>query len=563
MRLKIGELLLKEKLINQEQLDEALAAARKNKKRLGRVLVDAGYLTESQLVKAISRQLKVPLADVKNAVIDKKILSLIVQQDAEKYLILPLGLESKKLKVAMADPLAYEVIEGIRFKTGLAILPYIAPESAIIDAIEKHYQVEVKAFHLMNSIQTYDDAEFLKDRAEERVVNVESLYKLSETPPIIQLVTMMIVEAVKMRASDIHVEPREEHVTVRYRVDGDMRDVLTIPTRIKDYVTSRIKIIADMDITNRRLPQDGTSKLKLSDREVDLRISTLPSLYGEKVVIRLLDKSKGLVGLSEIGFPKNIEGALLKILSRPQGLVLVTGPTGSGKSTTLYAVLQQMRSEKDNIITIEDPVEYRLHGVTQVGINEAIGLTFPSILRSVLRQDPDIIMVGEVRDLETGDIAMKASLTGHLVLTTLHTNDTVSSVTRLVDLGVPPFLVASSISCILAQRLVKRICPHCRKQEIISGVAAGFKNLKQTFRGAGCHKCYNTGYYGQAGVFEFLPLDAKIRQMITARASEPELRAEARVRGFRTLFEDAVEKVNDGVTTIDEALLKVPLDELH
>ncbi len=496
-------------------------------------------------------------------VIDKKILSLIVQQDAEKYLILPLGLESKKLKVAMADPLAYEVIEGIRFKTGLAIMPFIASESAIIDAIEKHYQVEVKAFHLMNSIQTYDDAEFLKDRAEDRVVNVESLYKLSETPPIIQLVTMMIVEAVKMRASDIHVEPREGNVAVRYRVDGDMRDVLTIPTRIKDYVTSRIKIIADMDITNRRLPQDGTSKLKLSDREVDLRISTLPSLYGEKVVIRLLDKSKGLVGLSEIGFPQKIEEALLKILARPQGLVLVTGPTGSGKSTTLYAVLQQTKSDKDNIITIEDPVEYRLHGVTQVGINEAIGLTFPSILRSVLRQDPDIIMVGEVRDLETGDIAMKASLTGHLVLTTLHTNDTVSSVTRLVDLGVPPFLVASSISCILAQRLVKRICPHCRKPEKISGIAAGFKNLKQTYRGAGCHKCYNTGYYGQAGVFEFLPLDAKIRQMITSRASEPELRAEARVRGFRTLFEDAVEKVNAGVTTIEEALLKVPLDELH
>ncbi len=393
-------------------------------------------------------------------------------------------------------------------------------------------------------------------------MNVQSLYKLSETPPIIQLVTMIIVEAVKMRASDIHIEPREDSVAVRYRVDGDLREALTIPRRIKDYVISRIKIIADMDITN-RLPQDGTSKLKLSDREVDLRISTLPSLYGEKVVIRLLDKSKGLISLDQIGFPARIKEPLLNALSKPQGFLLVTGPTGSGKSTTLYAILQQVRSEKENVVTIEDPVEYRLSGVTQVGINDAIGLTFPHVLRSVLRQDPDIIMVGEIRDMDTADIAVKSSLTGHLVLSTLHTNSTVSSITRLIDIGIPAYLVGSSLTGALAQRLVRRICPHCKKEasERID-TADCLPGLKKTFSGAGCHKCYGTGYYGQVGIFEYLALDRNIRNLIAKKASEEDIWKAARESGMRTLFEDAIDKVNAGITTVQEILAKVPMGDI-
>lgn len=557
MRHKIGEILV-ECGLKEEHLREALSRQKKTGKRVGKTLIELGRATEAQIVDALSRQLGIPVADVRDVVIDKELLALVTQQDAEKNLILPLKLESKKLTVAMVNPLDHDLINKIQFVTGYAVSPVLASESAIIDAIEKHYQVEVKAFHLMNSIQTYDDAEFLLDRAEDRVVNVQSLYKLSETPPIIQLVTMIIVEAVKMRASDIHIEPREEQVGVRYRIDGDLREVLTIPKRIKDYVTSRIKIIANMDITNRRTPQDGTSKLKLADREVDLRISTLPSLYGEKVVIRLLDKSKGLISLTKVGFPEDITAPLVKILTQPQGLILVTGPTGSGKSTTLYAVLQQVKSEKENVVTIEDPVEYRLSGVTQVGINEAIGLTFPGVLRSVLRQDPDIIMVGEVRDFETADIAIKSALTGHLVLTTLHTNDTVSSLTRLIDLGVPSFLAASSLSCILAQRLVKRICPHCRVQEKENPLAAEIKGVTASYRGKGCHKCYNTGYYGQVGVFEFLPLSRKIRSLVSNKASEQAIWNEARTLGVRTLFEDGVQKINRGITTVEEVLVKVP-----
>ena len=563
MRKRLGEMLVEESSLSPEDLQKALLFQKTGNAKIGRVLADFGFVSEKSLVNALALQLKIPSIDLQSVVVDHEALNLVSQEDAERKKIFPVRLEGRKLTLAMVDPLDYQTIEEIRFKTGCEIRPAVATEKSIIDCIDKHYQVKEKVFHLMNSIKSYEDAEFLRDRADDKVVNVQSLYKLSETPPIIQLVTMIIVEAVKMRASDIHIEPREDSVAVRYRVDGDLREALTIPRRIKDYVISRIKIIADMDITNRRLPQDGTSKLKLSDREVDLRISTLPSLYGEKVVIRLLDKSKGLISLDQIGFPARIKGPLLDALSRPQGFLLVTGPTGSGKTTTLYAILQQVRSEKENVVTIEEPVEYRLSGVTQVGINEAIGLTFPSVLRSVLRQDPDIIMVGEIRDMETADIAVKSSLTGHLVLTTLHTNDTVSSITRLVDIGIPAYLVGSSLTGVLAQRLVRRICPYCKKEDLEKNSAAvGVQGLGKTFVGTGCHKCFGTGYHGQIAIFEYLPLDRSIRNLVAKKASEEEIWKAARGNGMRTLFEDAIDKVNAGLTTVEEILAKAPKAEL-
>ena len=563
MRKYLGELLVEERALSRENLLKALSFQKTGKARIGRVLTDFGFVSEKSLVSALSSQLKIPSVDLQVIEADHEALNTISQEDAEKKKIFPVRLKARRLTLAMADPLDYHTIEEIKFRTGYEILPAIASEKGILDCIEKHYQVKEKVFRLMNSIKSYEDAEFLRDRSDEKVVNVQSLYKLSETPPIIQLVTMIIVEAVRMRASDIHIEPREESIAVRYRVDGDLREALTIPRRIKDYVISRIKIIADMDITNRRLPQDGTSKLKLSDREVDLRISTLPSLYGEKVVIRLLDKSKGLISLDQIGFPESIKEPILSALSRPQGFLLITGPTGSGKSTTLYAILQQVRSEKENVVTIEDPVEYRLSGVTQVGINEAIGLTFPSVLRSVLRQDPDIIMVGEIRDMETADIAVKSSLTGHLVLSTLHTNSTVSSITRLIDIGIPSYLAGSSLTGVLAQRLVRRICPYCKREDTErNNASCVLPEIDRTFSGAGCHKCHGTGYYGQMGIFEYLSLNRGLRNLIAQKASEEDIWNKARENGMRTLFEDAIEKVKAGITTVQEIIAKVPMGDI-
>jgi type IV pilus assembly protein PilB len=559
-KLKIGELLVNEGLLSSDRLEEALTLQKAKKKRLGKVLCELGFVTDHQIAAALSKQLAIPVINLKNIKVDDSVIAIITQQDAEKYMVLPLCQEDKKLTIAMSDPLDYNAIEELRFKTGFNINPLIATEQDIVGGIEKYYRVEEKIYDLVKSVHSYDEAEFLKEKQDEKSVNVHSLYKMSEAPPIIKMVTMIIVEAVKLRASDIHIEPREDCVSVRYRVDGDLRDILKLPKRVQDSVVSRIKIISDLDITNRRLPQDGTSKLRMADREVDLRISTLPSLYGEKVVIRLLDKSKGLITLSDIGFPEKIIVPLVKHLNMPQGFILVTGPTGSGKSTTLYAVLQQLKSETDNILTVEDPIEYRLDGVTQVGVNEAIGLTFSSVLRSVLRQDPDIIMVGEIRDFETADIAIKASITGHQVLSSLHTNDTVSTISRLIDLGIQPFLVSSSLTCVLAQRLVKRICSKCKvvDTELTLSLKNDFEGLSMAFKGKGCEYCHQTGYHGQVGVFELLPINHRIRRLIANRAIEDDIWAEARSQGMRTLYEDAIEKVNQGVTSLEELLVKIP-----
>ncbi|MBI5190491.1 MAG: Flp pilus assembly complex ATPase component TadA [Nitrospirae bacterium] len=559
---KIGDLLIREGLLTESQLSEALILQKAKKKRLGKILKELGIVTEQEVAYALSHQLGLPSIALRDITPDSDLLSIITQDDAERYMALPVSVQDKTLTLAMSDPLDHNAIEELRFKTGFVITPVIATESDIVTGIEKFYQVEEKVYDLMRTVKAYDDAEFLKERIEDKVVNIQSLYKMSEAPPIIKLVTMIIVEAVRMRASDIHIEPRDELVMVRYRIDGDLKDVLKLPKRVQDSVASRIKIISDMDITKRRLPQDGTSKLRLPDREVDLRISTLPSLHGEKIVIRLLDKSKGLVTLSHVGLTDGIEAPLLKIISQPQGFVLVTGPTGSGKSTTLYAILQQLKSEIENVITVEDPIEYRLDGITQVGVNEAINLTFPAVLRSILRQDPDIIMVGEIRDFDTADIAVKSALTGHLVLSTLHTNDTISTITRLIDLGVPPFLVSSSLNCVLAQRLVKRICRNCiqdnTEEDSLTLSDAGLPVLPVSYKGAGCDKCSSSGYHGQVGVFELLAVTPRMRRMIARGASEDELWDEAMANGARTLFEDAMAKVVEGITTVDEVMVKVP-----
>ncbi|HEX7371613.1 MAG TPA: ATPase, T2SS/T4P/T4SS family, partial [Thermodesulfobacteriota bacterium] len=504
-RKRISDILMESGLITQHQLDHALMLQKSKHKRIGKILVDLAYVTETQIAEALAKQLSLPFVDCSQYRLTVELKNLIPREMVQKKLVLPLQLEGRSLTLAMADPLDYETIGEITFMTDLNIKHVVACESNLTEAIEKNFGAEENVWDLLKDMPKFEEVEFKKDSPEEEI-SIQSLYKSSEAPAIVKLVTMIIVDAIQSRASDIHIEPREKYVLVRYRVDGELRDILRVPKNVQSPVTSRIKIISNMDITNRRLPQDGNSYMKLGEKEVDLRISTLPSIYGEKVVMRLLNRNTGLIPVTYLGIPESILNQLIEIFSQPQGMLLVTGPTGGGKTTTLYAWLNQLRSETENIITVENPVEYKFDGVTQVSVNDTVGYTFATALRSILRQDPDIIMVGEIRDLETAEIAIRAALTGHLVLSTLHTNDTVSTVTRLVDIGIPNFLVSSSVSGVLAQRLVRRICPKC-KVEVEPPNNRIYKDLppiEHYYQGKGCSHCYYTGYYGQVGVFEFL-----------------------------------------------------------
>jgi len=558
-RKRISDILMEAGLISQHQLDHALRLQKSKHKRIGKILAELGYVTETQIAEALAQQLGLPFVDCSQYPLTVEMKNLIPREMIQKKLVLPLHLEGRNLTLAMADPLDYETIGQITFLTDLNIKHVVACETNLTEAMEKNFGAQENVWDLLRDMPKFEEVEFKKDSPEEEI-SVQSLYKSSEAPAIVKLVTMIIVDAIQSRASDIHIEPRERYVLVRYRVDGELRDILRVPKNIQSPVTSRIKIISNMDITNRRLPQDGNSYMKLGEKEVDLRISTLPSIYGEKVVMRLLNRNTGLIPVTQLGIPESILSQLIEIFSQPQGMLLVTGPTGGGKTTTLYAWLNQLRSETENIITVENPVEYKFDGITQVSVNESVGYTFATALRSILRQDPDIIMVGEIRDLETAEIAIRAALTGHLVLSTLHTNDTVSTVTRLVDIGIPNFLVSSSVTGVLAQRLVRRICPKC-KTEVDPPSNRTYKDLppiEHYYQGKGCSHCYYTGYYGQVGVFEFLRINTQIRRLIAKTAYEDDLWDAARESGMKTLFEDAWEKVQQGITTIEEVMAKIP-----
>jgi type IV pilus assembly protein PilB len=561
MRKMLGEALVDSGLITKEQLENALTLRKSKNKRLGKILFELGYATEAQISEALSEQQKLPLVDCNEYEISKKLLELVPKNIAEKAIVLPLQLKDGKLLLAMADPLDWSTIDDITFRTGLKIQAAVSTETALVAAIEKHYGSDDRSWDLLKEIPQYNEVEFLKEIEEDgKEVNAQSLFKLSEAPPIVKLVTMVIVDAVKSRASDIHIEPQEQFIQVRYRVDGDLRSVLKYPKRIQDSVISRIKIISNLDITNRRTSQDGRSTLRIDNRNIDLRISTLPSVHGENVVIRLLDHSSGLIPLSKLGVPEHILHPLLQLASQPQGMILVTGPTGSGKTTTLYSLLQQLRTETESIFTIEDPVEYRIPGITQVGVNEATNMTFPAALRSILRQDPDIIMVGEIRDLETASIAIRSSLTGHLVLSTIHTNDSVATIVRLLDIGLDAYLVSTGVTGILAQRLVRRICPDCRVEigppEMLA--RSKFPRLKTYYKGKGCPSCQYAGYRGQIGVYEFLQMDTKLRRLIAKNITGDNLWDAARESGVKTLFENAWTMVEQGMTTVDEVIMKIP-----
>ena len=559
-RMKLGETLRKAALITQEQLDNALILQKGTQKRLGKLLIELGYIDEDQVAHALAEQLSLPVVDCSTRHFESILLTLVPRDTAESRRILPLELSGNKLLVAMADPCDWQTVDDLSFRTGLIVTVAIAAEGSLSKGIERCYGSTDNVWDLISEFSADDKAEFIQETDDDKTdVNVNSLYKSSESKPIVRLVNMIFSDAVKSGASDIHIEPQERNVQVRFRVDGELRSVLKIPKQIQESVISRIKIISCLDITNRRLPQDGRSSLRLDKKTVDLRISTLPSVYGEKVVVRIL-RPDGITALSHLGINEQMLHGLIQVVSQPQGMLLVTGPTGSGKTTTLYAIIQQLQSETENLITIEDPVEYRLPGITQVNVKDSIGLTFASALRSILRQDPDIIMLGEIRDQETAEIAARGALTGHFVLSTLHTNDTVATITRLLDMKVAPFLIISAISAVLAQRLVRRICPSCIEEAQLPDDLR-LKNLPPLtacYRGKGCNDCHHTGYKGRIGVHELLVLDSKLKGLISRQADEDELWRAARTAGMVPLFENAWSKVGQGLTTVEEVLSKVP-----
>ena len=560
---KIGELLLAAKIIQEPQLREALALQAKTNELLGKILQKLGYASEEDVAKSLSSQLSIPF--VTAAELESSWDRSIPWDMAQKRVIFPMNQVNGAFCLAMANPSDWRTVDEVAFITGLKVLPVLATESAILKALEKKTGTAGGLAKVIKDV-ALDPAlpDFLigLDRGEADLLslNIEADHNLENTPIIIKLVTSIMADAVKARASDIHIEPLETEVAVRYRIDGMLKTMVRYPLKIHDSVVSRIKIVSGLNIAIKRLPQDGRTTLRLEDREVNIRLSTLPSVNGEKVVLRLLDDSMGLQSLAKLGLPEHVVRTLSSIIAQPQGMVLVTGPTGSGKTTTLYALLQQIRSETKNIITVEDPVEYIVPDTTQIAINAAIGMTFPSMLRHILRQDPDVILIGEIRDRETAEISVQAAMTGHLVLSTLHTNNTVASITRLIDLGLPPNLVASSVTAILAQRLVRLICPACKTPVDRPDAVREWTmpEVKAFYKGAGCRECKFTGYRGRIGVYEFLHITRDFKQLIFHGASEQELLKAARRDGMIYLFDDAWAKIEQGLTTVDEIILKVP-----
>ncbi len=553
---KIGELLVESGLITQEQLEEALQYGRENKGyRLGGILVKKGYATEMDIAQTLAFQLDIQFVDMASATVDPEALKLIEERLAKRYLLIPLYREKKVLTVAMSDPLNLNAIDDLRFSTGMEIRPSVATITGITEAINRNYHINEPIDDLMADLKRDKLLEIVHEADNGR--DLAEQVRRSAAPPIIKMVDSIIVHGSDNRASDIHIEPQDRAVRLRIRVDGIMRETMQLPKWVQGPVVSRIKLMARMDIAERRVAQDGRIKVKIGKRNVDIRVSTLPTQYGETVVMRLLDPRDSIIGLESVGLLKGDYEKVLDIIERPQGVVLVTGPTGCGKTSSLYAMISRIRSETINIITIEDPIEYELRDVNQVAVNEKTGLTFAYTLRSVLRQDPDVIFVGEMRDTDTAVIAHQASMTGHLVFSTLHTNDAVSSVTRLRNMGIPSYMVGSALNGIIAQRLVRKICTHCKEEYTpsdaeISRAGVKWSGSQKLYRGAGCKECGGSGYSGRTGVFEVLPVTARLKSLITADAAEQEIVKAATESGMVPLREDGLKKVAAGITTLEE-----------
>ncbi len=564
MSQRLGDLLVKEKVITQEQLDQALKVQKESGTRLGSILVKLGYLSDEDVTNFLSRQYGVPAINLAYFEIDPTVVKLIPYETAKRYQILPLSRVGASLTIAMVDPTNVFAMDDIKFMTGFNIEPVVASESSILDGIEKAYGAahEEDLEKVMMSMTEGGDAD-VELQAEEEEMGLSELERAADEAPIVKLVNLILTDAVKRGASDIHVEPYEKEYRVRFRVDGILQTIMSPPMKLKDAITSRIKIMAKLDISEKRLPQDGRIMLKVNlggrKKQLDYRVSTLPTLWGEKIVMRLLDKENLRLDMTKLGFEPESLVKFEKAILKPYGMVLVTGPTGSGKTNTLYSAISRLNVPDTNIMTAEDPVEFQLAGVNQVQMKESIGLNFAAALRAFLRQDPNIILVGEIRDFETAEIAIKAALTGHLVLSTLHTNGAPETISRLMNMGIEPFLVATSVHMIVAQRLVRRVCGECKAEVELPPQAlieAGFtpaeaKTVKVS-KGKGCGVCNNTGYKGRCGLYEVMEIDDEVRELILVGASAVELKKKAVERGMITLRRSGLIKAMAGATTLEE-----------
>lgn len=548
---RLGDLLTSVGKISHDQLEQALKSQKDTGKKLGEELVDKGYVTEIDIIEVLEFQMGIPHVDLNKYFIEPDVVNLVSETIAKKYALIPIKKDRGKLIVAMSDPLNLFAIDDVKIATGLDVEPAISIKKDILDSIEQYYGKK-SAEKAIEDLKDQYDIE-LNSNLDEKLLNEIN------NAPVVRLVNSLIKQAISSRASDIHIEPYEDRIRIRFRIDGTLQEIMNPTKNTHSAIITRIKIISKIDIAERRVPQDGRVEMNIEGRDIDLRVSSLPTVYGEKIVIRILDRINNIMTKERLGFNKYNLNRFDKLLNYPNGILLVTGPTGSGKTTTLYAALQELNSVGKNIITLEDPVEYRLDGINQVQINTKSGLIFSSGLRSILRQDPDIIMVGEIRDEETARLAIRAAITGHLVISTMHTNDAASTVSRLVDMDIEPYLVASSVIGVIAQRLVRRICDNC-KTEYISGkkeedILSICESVK-LYKGTGCNKCYNTGYKGRISIHEILEVNKQIREVINNNSSIDDLKEMAINSGMTSLYENNKDLVLKGITSINE-LLKV------
>jgi type IV pilus assembly protein PilB len=562
LKQRLIEALKESKLISQEQLDEAIGVQKSKGGNLGSILIAKGLIKEKDLALLLSHSLNLPIINLSRFNIDPEVIKLIPERLAKQYYTIPVSRMGNNITLCMSDPLNIFAIDDIKALTSYNIDPIISTEKEIADAIHNYYGAEsTQLAQILKEVKDADENEPLEVATieEEESIDIEQASKQSKVAPIVKVVNLMITEALQTRASDIHVEPQEHSLRVRYRIDGSLREAFTLPKKDQNAVITRLKIMSGLDITEWRIPQDGRFRIRLREKEVDFRVSVLPTSHGGKIVMRALDKASLSVGLEKLGYlPEPLE-VFKRAITKPYGMILITGPTGSGKSTTLYSIITQLNTPEKNIVTIEDPVEYQVEGITQIQVNPEIKFTFASGLRSILRQSPDIVLIGEIRDFETADIAIKASLTGQLLFSTLHTNDACGAITRLIDMGVEPFLVASSLVAAAAQRLCRRICESCKEPYEVTEAVLKRLNIKAPpgtvfYHGKGCNKCNNTGYLGRMGTLEILLIDDEIRDMIVKRKSADDIKAYAASKGMHSLRDNAFKKCVMGLTTIEEVL---------
>ncbi|MDI6829444.1 MAG: type II secretion system ATPase GspE [Armatimonadota bacterium] len=556
----LGDILVRRKVITPGQLEIALEEQQRTHKKLGEVLIALEFVTEEQITEARAHQLDVGYVNLQDFQFDPEVLSLISESICRTYQLIPLKKSHNKLTVAMANPLDVEAIDLVQFETKLRVEPVLATEWRVREAIDRNYG-QYEADEIKNFVQqATTDLELTSDDDDQE--DIDEVRRQSHQAPIIRMVNMLLTQAVRKKASDIHIEPRRSTVDIRYRIDGELHLAKSLPKSLHPPISSRIKIMSELDISERRLPQDGRITFRLDGRNIDIRVSTSPTLYGERIVLRILDRSEGLIPLEKLGFsPRDLE-VFKSLISQPYGIILVTGPTGSGKTTTLYAALNELKSEHTNIMTVEDPIEYELEGINQTNVHHRIGLTFANQLRAILRQDPDIVFVGEIRDAETADVAFRAALTGHLVFSTLHANDAPSSITRLIDMDVEPFLVSSAIIGVLAQRLVRVLCPDCKEPYEPDSQIKEMLGLKPDekitiYRAVGCRNCDSTGYKGRTSIRETMVMTDEIRRLTINKASATEIRCAALASGMVTMRQDGANKVLAGITTIEEVQRKI------